>query len=61
MGTPFLHKLGQKMVKVLAKFFQNYWIPIKVFNTNWIPQHISLETSKINQSGCGRGAKFGLN
>ena len=37
MGTPFFHKLGHKIVifrgfTVLAKFFQNYWIPIKVFN-----------------------------
>ena len=31
MGTPFLDKLGGK---VLAKRFQNYWMPIKVFNIN---------------------------
>ena len=34
MATPVLHKLGKKIVnlEVLAIFFQNYWIPIKVIN-----------------------------
>ena len=27
-------------------FFKNYWIAIEVVNINWIPEHISLETSK---------------
>ena len=35
-----------QFLEVLAKIFQNYWITIKVININWIPQHISLETSK---------------
>ena len=62
-GTPFLPKLGRKIVisEVLANFFQKHWIPIKVFNINWIPKHTSLETSKKNQIGCGLGAKFGPN
>ena len=46
MGTPFLHKMGWKMV-IFNRF---YWIPIKVFNINWISQHILLEPAKKSES-----------
>ena len=48
MGTPFLQKLGQKIVifRDFSNFFHNYWIPIKVLNINWIPKYTLLENSK---------------
>ena len=53
-GDPII-EVGKKwlFLEVLANFFQNYWIPVIVININWICQHISLETSKKSQSGCG--------
>ena len=34
------------MLEVLAKFVQNYWIPIKVFNINWIPNILHWKPAK---------------
>ena len=46
MGTPFLHKLDQKLLtfRGFSNFFQNCWIPVQAFNINRISQNISLDT-----------------
>ena len=54
-GTRFFHKLGQKMVILdvfISKFFQNYWIPIKVINVT--------ESSKIFHWKQAKNIKVGM-
>ena len=48
-------------MEVLTKFFQNYWIPIKVFNINEFPNILHWKPAKKPQIGYGLGAKFGPN
>ena len=63
MGTPFLHKLGQKMV-IFRSFSKNFSelpeIPINVFNIEFY-NIFHWKPAKKNQSGFGLGAKFGPN
>ena len=61
MITPFLHKLGKKMVifRGFTNFFQNYWIPIKVIQINKISNIFHWKTAKTINVGVVLGQNLG--
>ena len=60
MGTPFLYKLGQKIISFrgLAIFFRTTGLQLKLLI---LPESPNIFQKQKNQSGCGHGAKFGPN